>query len=206
MNLEEKSAKLTDLFFGPPKGSDNPKEIQQSLTKAANEVSRKFQKVLTSQSQKILKQAQKAAKKYGVDPLYVQYHFVRPTRYWPNLPPKLKKALEVAQLIVTESGPIPSFGQMAVPPSEMEVAADAALTDLAEWALKKLLPDLRKQYFKIVERAAKPHVRILRRPEENVPPLVDAASQVSGYFKHLVRSGRELSPLRLLMLRALSAF
>jgi len=69
-----------------------------------------------------------------------------------------------------------------------------------------LLPSLRKQYYAIVEKAAKPQVTTLRRPKETLPALQDVSSQVSGYFKHLLRSGRELSPMRLLMFKTITAF
>lgn len=195
-----------DRLGASPEGTEDPKQIKAALVKATNEVSRKFQAALSKQADKVMKQAEKAAKKYATDPLYVQYNLVRPTRFWPQMPPNLKKALEIAQFIVTDAGTVPSFGSMQVPPAHLEPSLDAALTDVAEWAQKKMIPDLRKQYYSIVERAARPHVRVLRRPDQTLPPLQDAASQVSGYFKYLLRSGRELSPLRLLMLRTVSAF
>jgi len=49
-------------------------------------------------------------------------------------------------------------------------------------------------------------VTTLRRPKETLPALQDVSSQVSGYFKHLLRSGRELSPMRLLMFKTITAF
>lgn len=206
MTVDAKTAGLLDWLRGPPQGTEDRKEILDALVKSSSEVSRKFQAALTKTASQVEKQAKKFAKKFGVDPLYFMFNFVRPTRYWTQLPPNLKEALEVAQLLVTEAGTIPSFAAMQIPPSEGEVHLDAAMTDLADWASKKMLPDLRKQYFSIVEKAAKPQVRTLRRPKESIPALVDAASQVSGYFKHQIRSGRELSPLRLLMFRAITAF
>ena len=204
-----KTAGILDWLLGRPQGpqgTEDRKQIQAALTKATNEVSRKFQAALTKTAPLILKQAKKVAEKYGIDPLYVQFAFIRPTSNWPQLPPLLKEALEAAQFTLTDAGNVPSFAKMEIPPAMMGVYVDAALTDLADWAAKKMLPALRKQYFSIVEKAAKPQIRVLRRPKESLPALVDAASQVSGYFKYLIRTGRELSPLRLLMFRVITAF
>ena len=206
MTVDAKTAGMLDWLRGPPQGTEDSKKIFDSLTKASNEVSRKFQSVLVKEAPQVMKQAKKFAKKYGVDPLYVQFVFVRPGKTWPVLPPMAKQALEVAQLLVTEVGDVPSFGNMQIPPSQMDVNVDAALSDLGDWAARKLLPSLRKQYYAIVEKAAKPQVTTLRRPKETLPALQDVSSQVSGYFKHLLRSGRELSPMRLLMFKTITAF
>jgi|GEM_PF-3003266 len=180
------------------------KEIRTALEKASNTVSRKFQKLLLSQAPAIVKQIQKLAARHKIDPLYVGFTFVRPTRYWPSMTPKQKEALEIAQAILTESNSIPSFGRMEIPPIEMEAATDAAMRGVADWVLKTLIPHLRKDYYKIIDGVAKPLIRMLRS-DPSMTPLVDAGSQVAGHFRERVESGREMSPLRFLMLQVLSA-
>lgn len=175
------------------------------MEKTSNKLSRQFQKILRDQASTVTRQIEKLAARYKVDPLYVMYNFVRPTRYWPSMPPRYKEALEIAQAILTEAVAVPSFGKMEIPPIEMEEAVNAVLIGIADWVLKVLIPHIRKEYYKSVDAVAKPHIRTLRY-DTSVSPLVDAGSQVSGHFRQRVETGRELSPLRFLMLRVLSAF
>lgn len=194
----------TAALFSKEPAEVSPQEIRSTLEKTSNKLSRKFQNLLVSQAPAVVKEIQKQAARHKIDPLYVGYIFVRPTRFWPTMSPKQKNALEIAQAILTESHSVPSFGKMEIPPIEMEPATNAALIGVADWVLKVLIPHLRKEYYKSVDAMAKPHIRILRS-DPSMSPLVDAGSQISGHFRRRVETGREMSPLRFLMLQVLSA-
>lgn len=206
MTHEVTALSLADIFRSKTKVEMDPTERREALDKASGALSREFQKLLLQQPKTINEQIPKAAKKYGTDPLYVNFNLVRPQRFWPQMSPPLKEALTVAHVILAETGAIPSFGQMKIPESQEEVNADAALIELADWAHKKFIPRLRTQYYKAAERVTKPHVQVLRREGDSGPPIVDATSQVLGYLRNKIERGQEMSPLRLLMLRALNAF
>lgn len=206
MTHEVTALSLADIFRSKTKVETDPAERREALNKASIVLSREFQKLLMQQATSINNQIPKAAKKYNVDPLYVNFNLVRPLRYWPQMASQLKDALMITQKILAETGAIPPFGTMQLPESQQEVNADAALIEMADWAHKRFIPRLRTQYYKAAERAAKPHIKTLRREGDPGLPIVDATSQVLGYLRHKIERGQETSPLRMLMLRALDAF
>jgi hypothetical protein len=175
----------------------------RALERAANEVGRKFQYEVLSAAPMINKQLDTIAKKYGLDPSYVRLIFIRPTRFWPTMNPKEKAALIIAKKIVVSSGEVPSLARAQIPPVTMEENVDAALTELARWSQTTLKKYLNDKYLKVVKTVARPYLKILRREEDPDPPMADVGSQISGYFKWKLRTGRETSPRRLLMLRVL---
>ena len=204
--VKQKIAGFLDFLFPKDEPPASNAARKKALEQAAQRVSREFQRGILYKTSEIGKQLDRIALKHGVDPSYVRLIFIRPTRFWPmTLTGKDKQALHLANKITGQSGALPSVANAQMPPAAVEYKVDAALVELARWAKTKLIPGLQDMYYaEILPRQVnKANIKILRRPDSKIPALWDAGEQISGYFKHRLRSG-ETSPHRLLMWQVLN--
>ena len=207
MTSPKKSSWFTRLLGLEPSRKENarPGERAQALEIAADKVGATFSRFLVGMSSEIKKKVNDLAKKKGIDARYVAGILFGPSKNWPSMPAEDKKMLHALKSILIDAGQLSAKGGQ-LPPFELEGQVDDTILELTEWAKVKLFKDVREAYYrKAVEEAAKPLIDVLVRPNAT-DPLVDVASQVSGYFKHRLSTGGETSPQRLLMLGVLDGF
>lgn len=202
--MSEKEAGLFD-WLKPPIQPGSPEAAKMAALNAARkEITRRFAPQIVQWARRINSQLDSLSKKYGVDPKYVKLILIRPTRFWPAMSQKNRLILLTAKDILLGAGLVPSVAGVQLPATmEGEEAVDMVFIEMANWMRVKVGKKLEDEYYKIVMSVAKPLIRQLRDPDDPDPPLVDVATQISGYFRQALRTGRETSPQRGLMLRVI---
>ncbi len=174
---------------------------RQVLRTVSQNVGRKLLKRVLDQTDSINAQFNRAAKRNGLDPRYVQSVLNGPSQNWPSaISSKQKKALHMAKRALQQAERIQSYPTF----DPGSVGDDAALVkvfkEVAKWIVGTVVGRLDDAYLSIVMKEAQSHLNTLRREDDPDEPLVDVSSQISGYFKN-VALRRETASWRHLLLQ-----
>ena len=97
----------------------------------------------------LVRQADKVARKHGIDSGYLQYILARDPGSWPSFPGRLKEALEATVAITKNALGFEYEEGMVMPSFEDEAKVNAAIQELAKWSWEHRQV-LRRDYFQLI--------------------------------------------------------
>lgn len=156
--------KAHEILFGYPLGQKEPPEL-----KVVNKAVDGFVDDLLSLGNTVVRQVAIEADKAGLPTETLPYFFFlldKQAANWPQMSSDDRRGLNLAVAILKESGKMPPYtGVMALPDSQHERAADAALKSLGRWGASKFLANVVGAYQRVLERFE----RDLRKARPDVP-------------------------------------
>lgn len=170
LDYSARTAGLLDRLFG---------RDEDPLDAALKDMGKQMNKSWSRIAPKILSRIDAAAKKYGVNPDYLNYVLFQNRSSWP-VKGKMATALEIAIDIVMESGRQPRYPNL--PAGDDDSQVDAAIKEVASWAAS----DLAKALQSIVVAAASDHARPMRKSlDVDVTPLEMAQYLITKFKDRL---------------------
>lgn len=138
-------------------------------------IARALQNILERYSGSAVRRVVGVADEYGIDGLYVAVLVMRERTAWPPMRSEDRNALELASRLMSGFAMLPSTTYMQVPPAEVDMLVDRALTSVAQWARQRLTSELKREYMALLEEYAERLRPLLeaQRPGAVDDPLAD---------------------------------